>query len=64
LLYASVVMACALSYLVFAISARGARWLSPIFLRVTTRVMGMILAAIAMQFLLNALKELKLVKFG
>lgn len=64
LLYASVVAACALSYLVFAISARGARWFSPIFLRVTTRVMGMILAAIAMQFLLNALKELKLVSFG
>jgi len=64
LLYASVIMACVISYLVFAISARGARWLSPIFLRVTTRVMGMILAAIAMQFLLNALKDLKLVSFG
>ncbi len=51
------------SYLIFAVSARGAKWLSPIALRVTTRIMGLLLAAIAMQFLLNALKELKLVSF-
>jgi multiple antibiotic resistance protein len=51
------------SYFVFAISARGAKWLSPIALRVTQRIMGLILAAIAFQFLLNALRELKLVTF-
>lgn len=61
LLFAGIVLVCAASYVVFALSARGARWLSPIVLRVTTRVMGLVLAAIAMQFLLNALKELKLV---
>ena len=60
-LWGSIVLVCIGSYFVFALSARGARWLSPIVLRVTTRVMGLVLAAIAMQFLLNALKELKLV---
>lgn len=56
-----VVAVCGLSYGVFAVSAHGARWLSPIALRVSTRVMGLLLAAIAMQFLLNALRELKLI---
>ncbi|MBX3732566.1 MAG: MarC family protein [Verrucomicrobiae bacterium] len=60
-LFGSILLVCAASYLVFALSARGARWLSPIVLRITTRVMGLLLAAIAMQFLLNALRELKVV---
>lgn len=53
-----VIGVCVACYLVFALSAHGARWLNPIALRVSTRVMGLLLAAIAMQFLLNALKEL------
>ena len=60
----AVVCVCFASYAIFVVSAKGARWLSPIALRVSTRVMGLLLAAIAMQFLLNALKELNLVKFG
>jgi len=59
-LFGSILAVSAASYLVFALSARGARWLSPIALRVTTRVMGLLLAAIAMQFLLNALREVGL----
>ena len=51
----------AVSYLVLALSARGAKWLGPVTLRVTTRIMGLLLAAIAMQFLLNALRELKII---
>ena len=49
------------TYAIFAVSARGATWLSPIALRLTTRLMGLLLAAIAMQFLIDALRELKLV---
>lgn len=51
------------SYLVFAVGARGARWLGPIAMKVIERLMGLLLAAIAFQFLLNALRELGLVKF-
>jgi multiple antibiotic resistance protein len=51
----------AVTYVIFALSARGARWLSPIALKLTTRLMGLLLAAIAMQFLINALRELNLV---
>ena len=46
------------SYLILRVAARGARWLSPIALRITTRVMGLLLAAVAIQFLLNALQKL------
>ena len=30
---------------------------------ITTRIMGLLLAAVAIQFMLNALKELKLIAF-
>lgn len=47
-----------ISYIVLRLSARGAQWLSPIALSITTRVMGLLLAAIAIQFMLNAAHEL------
>jgi multiple antibiotic resistance protein len=62
-LCAAIIVVCVACYFVFALSARGARWLSPIALRVGERIMGLILAAIAMQFLLNALREVKLAQF-
>lgn len=62
-LFGAIVAVAVGSYYVFVVSAKGAKWLSPIVLRITTRIMGLLLAAIAMQFLLNALKELKLVTF-
>lgn len=50
-----------ISYLVFAIGARGAKWLGPIAIKLVERVMGLLLAAIAFQFLINALRELKVI---
>lgn len=47
------------SYLVLRLSARGMQWLTPIALRITTRVMGLLLAAIAFQFMLNAIVALR-----
>jgi multiple antibiotic resistance protein len=47
------------SYLVLRLSARGARWLSPIALSITTRIMGLLLAAVACQFMINALRDLR-----
>ena len=60
-LMASVIAVSAITFIIFALSAKGARWLSPILLRLTTRIMGLLLAAIAMQFFINALHELKIV---
>jgi multiple antibiotic resistance protein len=47
------------SYLILRLSARGARWLNPIAMKITTRIMGLLLAAVAIQFMLNALKTLQ-----
>jgi len=44
------------SYLILAISASGARWISPLAEKIITRLMGLLLAALAVQFLFNGLK--------
>ena len=47
------------SHGVLHMAAHGAKRLNPIALRIGTRVMGLLLAAIAVQFMLNAIKALK-----
>lgn len=61
-LYGCIMMVAALSYLVFRFAAHGTRWLNPIAMRIATRIMGLLLAAVAMQFMINALIELKLIR--
>jgi multiple antibiotic resistance protein len=56
-----IVIVAALCYIVLRLSAQGARWLSPIALKIVTRIMGLLLAAVAMQFMINALTELKII---
>lgn len=56
-----IVGVCVASYFVLSWSARGARWLSPIAMKITTRIMGLLLAAVAVQFVLDALRELKII---
>lgn len=58
-LYVCIVAVSLASYLILRISARGARWLSPIAMNITVRIMGLLLAAVAIQFMVNALQELK-----
>ena len=58
-LYGSILVVCVASYIILRLSARGAKWLSPIAMNITVRVMGLLLAAVAIQFMLNAIKELK-----
>lgn len=49
------------SFLALRFSSHGARWLNPIAMRVTTRLMGLLLAAVACQFMVNALQSLKVI---
>jgi multiple antibiotic resistance protein len=56
-LYLCIVAVSVASYLVLRISARGARWLSPIAMNITVRIMGLLLAAVAIQFMLKALHQ-------
>ena len=58
-LYLCILGVALASYLVLRISARGARWLSPIAMNITVRIMGLLLAAVAIQFMLNAIRQLK-----
>jgi len=48
----------AASYLTLALASRGAHWLNPIAERIITRLMGLLLAAVAVQFILNAAPEI------
>jgi multiple antibiotic resistance protein len=47
------------SYVILRTASHGARWLSPIAMKISTRIMGLLLAAVAIQFMLNAIKSLK-----
>ena len=38
-------------------AVHGARWLTPILMRITTRIMGLLLAALAVQFMINGIAE-------
>lgn len=62
-LYVCIVGIALISYLILRFSSRGVQWLSPIAMRIANRLMGLLLAAVAIQFMLNALKELRLVTF-
>lgn len=53
-LFVAILVVCGASYLIFRLSAHGAKWLSPIALRLATRIMGLLLAAIAAQFAFDA----------
>jgi multiple antibiotic resistance protein len=57
-LYLCIAVVSVASYLILRISARGARWLSPIAMSITVRIMGLLLAALAIQFMLKALHQL------
>jgi multiple antibiotic resistance protein len=57
-LYLCIGAVCLASYLILRLSARGARWLSPIAMSIAARIMGLLLAAVAIQFMLNALRQL------
>ena len=56
-LYGCIVAVSLATYLVFRLAVRGARWLNPIAMSIAIRIMGLVLAAVAIQFMLNGLKE-------
>lgn len=57
-LYGSIMLVSILCFVILRVSAEGSRWLSPIALKIGTRIMGLMLAAVAMQFMINALTTL------
>jgi len=59
LLYLVILGVCLASYLILRFAAHGTRFLSPIAMKILSRIMGLLLAAVAIQFMLNALQELR-----
>jgi multiple antibiotic resistance protein len=56
ILLACVGMVGLASYGILALGASGAKWMSPLAEKIITRLMGLLLAALAIQFLFNGLK--------
>src|SRR5438309_6755331 len=58
-LYLCILAVALVSFLILRLSARGARWFGPIAMNITVRIMGLMLAAVAIQFMLNAVRDLR-----
>jgi multiple antibiotic resistance protein len=57
MLFVVIAVVAVLSYWIFWLAIRGARRLSPLALKLVTRLMGLLLAAVAVQFALNGLVQ-------
>jgi multiple antibiotic resistance protein len=55
-----IVGVAAITFLILRFAAHGGQWLSPVVTRIATRIMGLLLAAVAFQFMANAVKALRL----
>jgi multiple antibiotic resistance protein len=55
-LYGCIVGVSFVSYLVLRLAVHGAHWLSPIAMSIAVRIMGLLLSAIAIQFLLDGIR--------
>jgi multiple antibiotic resistance protein len=56
-LFASIAIVCLAGYWVFWMAVRGAHYLSPLALKLVTRLFGLLLASVAVQFIINALQQ-------
>jgi multiple antibiotic resistance protein len=50
---------CFACYVILRLASHGVGWISPIAMRIATRIMGLLLAAVAVQFVLDAIAEQK-----
>lgn len=57
LLYGIIAGISAATYLVFVVTLKGAKRINPIVMNVTTRLMGLMLGAIGIEFILSALRS-------
>jgi multiple antibiotic resistance protein len=49
----------AATYVVFRLAVRGPRWLGPIAMSIVVRIMGLLLSAVAVQFMLNGIRAFR-----
>jgi multiple antibiotic resistance protein len=58
-LYGCIVGVLILSYFILRLASHGVAWVKPIAMKILTRLMGLLVAAVAIQFMLDALAELR-----
>lgn len=58
-LYLCILAVSFASYLILRVSAHGSRWVNPIAMNIVTRIMGLMLAAVAVQFMINGIKGVR-----
>jgi multiple antibiotic resistance protein len=56
-LFSSIALICFVSYWVFWLAVRGTHYLKPLALKLVTRLFGLLLASMAVQFFFNALEQ-------
>jgi multiple antibiotic resistance protein len=57
MLYVCIAAVCLATYIILQIAARGAHRLNPLIIKLITRLMGLLLAAVAVQFAFDAFKQ-------
>jgi multiple antibiotic resistance protein len=61
-LFLSIALIGFVSYWTLWLAVRGSHYMNPLALKLTTRLMGLLLAAVAAQFVINAIEQLGWVK--
>lgn len=61
-LFILIFFVCFMSYWVFWLAVRGTRYLNPLALKLITRLFGLLLASLAVQFIFNALEQVPFLK--
>ena len=57
-LFVCIAIVCFVSYWVLWLAVRGAHYMNPLALKLTTRLMGLLLAAVGAQFVINAVEQI------
>lgn len=63
-LFLCVIAVLLITYIILHLGVKSARWLHPLAMKLITRLMGLLLAALAIQFAINALMELPFFERG
>ncbi|MGJ3243687.1 MAG: MarC family protein [Opitutales bacterium] len=58
IVYAVILLVCGVSYGILALSAKGAGWVSPILLKIIQRLAGLLVATLAVQFVVNGVSTI------
>lgn len=58
IVYGVILLVCGASYIILALSAKGAGWVSPILLKIVQRLAGLLVATLAVQFVVNGVSTI------